>query len=150
MTVRMAECHPERRHHGRGLCQPCIKNEWRARHPEKVIAERARRKGQQRVYDRKAKAKQRAADPKRYNAMRTAYRYRMSLDEYLAFIARPCAACGAPARDIDHDHRTGAVRDPLCGGCNRALGAIDDDPIRLLALVEYLAKHGITAKELVG
>lgn len=26
----MAECHPDRPHHGRGLCQPCHLQQWRA------------------------------------------------------------------------------------------------------------------------
>lgn len=33
---RVAECHPERRHHANGLCQPCYKNTRRADcHPDK-------------------------------------------------------------------------------------------------------------------
>lgn len=54
-----------------------------------------------------------------------------------------CAACHLPASGkhrlhIDHDHSTGAIRGLLCAGCNSALGAVNDDVDRLLALVEYL------------
>jgi hypothetical protein len=39
---------------------------------------------------------------------------------------------------VDHDHRTGRIRSLLCGGCNRALGDIDDNTERLMGLIEYL------------
>jgi hypothetical protein len=145
------ECHPDRPHQAKGMCNSCYRREYKRLNPDTIRKHRKLRKERypekQREYDLRAKAKARAADPQRQNDLRTAYRYKLTLDEYRALIARPCAACGAPSTDIDHDHNTGAIRDPLCGGCNRALGAINDDPTRLLALVAYLEKHGITAKE---
>jgi hypothetical protein len=48
--------------------------------------------------------------------------------EYAAMLERQhgvCAICGNPPKtrrlDIDHDHRTGAVRGLLCHRCNRGL-----------------------------
>lgn len=52
-----------------------------------------------------------------------------------------CAICGQPKEVLDHDHSTGAVREPLCNNCNRTLGLMADDPARLRAAADYLEKH---------
>lgn len=54
-----------------------------------------------------------------------------------------CEGCGhpAPVLSCDHDHRTGAVRGPLCPNCNSVLGFVDDSIERLEGLVAYLKKY---------
>lgn len=42
---------------------------------------------------------------------------------------------------VDHDHKTGAVRELLCGKCNTALGMIGDDIDVARTLINYLVKH---------
>lgn len=42
---------------------------------------------------------------------------------------------------VDHDHKTGKVRQLLCADCNMVLGVIRDEPWRLRALAEYLERH---------
>ncbi len=54
-----------------------------------------------------------------------------------------CESCGrAPGspRDLhtDHDHRTGSFRGVLCRDCNLALGLLQDDPEKIMALFRYL------------
>lgn len=71
-----------------------------------------------------------------------AVRYDLSHDEVRAMEAGVCDACGAgftSTRDahVDHDHESGAVRGSLCGGCNKALGMLKDDPDRIVALLAY-------------
>jgi hypothetical protein len=49
-----------------------------------------------------------------------------------------CAMCRlAPARVVDHDHRTGKVRGILCYSCNRSL-AILDDPFLMEQAERYI------------
>lgn len=48
---------------------------------------------------------------------------------------------GAKGWQTDHDHKTGKVRGELCGGCNKALGFIHDDPIRAEGLATYVRQH---------
>ncbi len=60
-----------------------------------------------------------------------------------------CAICGQPPSGkrncsrlhVDHCHETGKIRAMLCNNCNHALGHMKDDPARLQAAIEYLAKH---------
>jgi hypothetical protein len=40
--------------------------------------------------------------------------------------------------NIDHDHRTGAVRGLLCNSCNGAIGLLKDDPDIIVRAAEYL------------
>lgn len=54
--------------------------------------------------------------------------------------ARRCGVCRARTKlHVDHNHATGRVRGLLCGNCNRALGLLAEDPIRILALIQYIA-----------
>ena len=62
-----------------------------------------------------------------------------------------CAVCCRPetakvngrrrALAIDHCHETNRVRGLLCTNCNSALGLLADDPVRITALLSYLAKY---------
>ena len=50
-----------------------------------------------------------------------------------------CVICGSMGKIvIDHDHRTGMVRGPLCQNCNFGLGHFKDDPELLELAALYL------------
>jgi hypothetical protein len=38
---------------------------------------------------------------------------------------------------VDHDHKTNKVRALLCHACNVSLGAMEEDPKRIEALLNY-------------
>jgi len=71
--------------------------------------------------------------------------YGLTHEEYDALLAAQgdvCAICGGKRKynlQVDHDHRTGAIRGLLCKQCNkRLLPACRDSAMVLLAAVEYL------------
>lgn len=59
----------------------------------------------------------------------------------MAALSPVCEICGSDGPlNIDHDHRTGAVRGSLCTSCNVALGFLRDDPERLVNALAYLTR----------
>lgn len=57
-----------------------------------------------------------------------------------------CAVCKQPCKvrqslAVDHDHKTGLVRDLLCHRCNLILGLAKDNEELLIDLIEYLKRH---------
>lgn len=64
-----------------------------------------------------------------------------------------CAICGNAEKEqrdgvikhlaVDHDHRTGAIRELLCTACNKGLGHFDDDTDRMTKAIAYLRKHKV-------
>lgn len=58
-----------------------------------------------------------------------------------------CEVCGSDGSrggkglHVDHSHETGQVRGMLCHYCNLALGLVEDDPKRLIALATYLKER---------
>jgi hypothetical protein len=53
-----------------------------------------------------------------------------------------CPICEQrPAVHVDHDHRSGKVREILCELCNGTLGAFRDDPVIIAKAIAYLESH---------
>lgn len=42
---------------------------------------------------------------------------------------------------VDHDHKNGKVRGLLCTACNKALGLLNDDPVKVIKAHDYLLKY---------
>ena len=51
--------------------------------------------------------------------------------------ASVCVICGDQAGTVDHDHKTGKIRGPLCHRCNLGIGHFRDDP----ELLEFAAMY---------
>lgn len=71
----------------------------------------------------------------------TETRYREMIQEQAGL----CAVCGFPpaVRDVlfvDHCHAQNRVRGLICHNCNVGLGNFKDDPARLAAAIDYLAR----------
>lgn len=120
--------HPERRAEAVGRVQA-----WRE-------ANRARYLGYQRFYRERNRQRLRRAHRERHLKKQ----YGLSLLEYEALATQQdgvCAICREPEASglhIDHDHASGQVRGLLCGRCNKALGLLDDDPLKFRAAELYL------------
>jgi hypothetical protein len=77
--------------------------------------------------------------------------YGMTLAEFdsrLAGQGGACAICAGPPRTkntfhVDHDHKSGAIRELLCGPCNVLIGMAEEDPERLEAAAQYLRRHRV-------
>lgn len=84
--------------------------------------------------------------------------YGITEADYAAMLASQggvCAICRQPESrkhpegvvwvlSVDHDHRTGAIRNLLCGNCNALLGHADDDIALLETCIAYLKRHAAT------
>lgn len=74
--------------------------------------------------------------------------YGITLEQYeylLDLQGGQCAICGSKenggvALGVDHDHETGVVRGLLCDPCNIAIGALREDPVLLMAAIEYVKR----------
>lgn len=152
-----ATCHPDRKHKGNGLCNPCWQRKWRAEHPGQTWQERnpdvAKAYGQAwyqanrvKIADRRRAYRAENRYVARDRRIYLRYTYDLSPDDFRDMLvgqAGRCLICDhvmQPGRDthIDHDHRTGKVRGLLCERCNKGIGHFKDEPSRLRAAARYL------------
>lgn len=142
---RMAECHPDRPHRAKGLCDACYALK---RYYKKIEAN-----PQQLVKNRERLRAWRKANPERLkNIERRAkrlMRYGLTERDFTALRQiqnGQCAISGRPLHEgrrgntfaIDHNHKTGAVRGLILSKLNRALGAFEDSPQMLRQAADYL------------
>lgn len=78
----------------------------------------------------------------------------INITEYEEKLAKQnfaCAICGLKLSahgqwtHLDHDHKTGKLRDFLCTNCNRGLGHFQDNKVLLAKAAQYLDTHNNSA-----
>ena len=79
--------------------------------------------------------------------------HKITLDEYEQKLMKQgskCAICDIDLKPsgghthLDHDHKTGKLREFLCTNCNRALGHFQDNVDILKSALDYLKKHNVS------
>ena len=118
-------------------------NRYRAKNLEKCREKDKKARQQRPEAIRKAYKRWAEASPdviKKNSIRQSAKRYGISVEMMRAIQGAPCAICGGPGGCVDHDHSTGAVRGPLCRGCNQGLGLLKDDIGLLSRAIEYLQR----------
>lgn len=84
------------------------------------------------------------ANPVKERERHLVRKYGVTLEEYARRYREQrgrCAVCRKEqerALDVDHDHKTGAVRGLLCTSCNRMIGHAGDNAGRLERAAAYL------------
>lgn len=126
---------------------------YAARRKDKVFAQKERAYNRNR--DRSAQQKAYAAQPdikaklKLKEKVRSLLRYGVTLEQYNAMIKAQggkCAICDTEQEllkrslEVDHSHKTLAVRGLLCRRCNLALGIVDDSIDVLRSAILYLER----------
>jgi hypothetical protein len=72
--------------------------------------------------------------------------YGMTIEDYNSMFEKQngqCAICGKAYKGtlhIDHNHRTGKIRELLCPACNYLVSVVEDITL-LLKIQNYIAKH---------
>lgn len=93
----------------------------------------------------------RRANPRRHAGDNLKYKYGLTVEQYESMVVAQggvCAACGRPPSGstkklrVDHNHKTGKVRDLLCHNCNVSLGLLGEDIQIIRSLILYLWRHG--------
>ena len=70
--------------------------------------------------------------------------YGISIEQYNEMLKRQNGVCKICKSEnnrrlcVDHCHKTGRIRGLLCDNCNKAMGILGDDPVRLRLCAKYL------------
>lgn len=126
----------------RNRCRACMSGVWKAAYAADPERWKKRSRDWSKDNPEKKKQVQRNADFKTNYGITT-----VDFEAQRTRQGGKCAVCadlltrGKMGAHVDHDHKTGKVREILCRWCNLGLGNFKDSPERLLAAVAYLKKH---------
>ena len=87
--------------------------------------------------------KRTAEDIKRHNLK---YQHGITIEDYDRMYEAQEGKCGICKKlmtepHVDHCHKSGKIRELLCGNCNLGIGNLQDDIEILLNAIEYVRKH---------
>ena len=117
--IRMAVCHPDRKHKAKGLCNPCYREQDKP-------ARRAASKKWYGLGGNKRKQSAYKADPMKVYWWTIKRLYNLSPERYQELYEAGCWLCGEPFQQeklrppIDHDHRC-CPGIKSCGKCVRGI-----------------------------
>lgn len=125
----------------RPVCKICIREQQK----ETYARNRKNRQQKQREWGAANR------DYQRENNLRK--KYNIGVVEYeQMFVSQggKCGVCGLPEivcdkagklkrLAVDHNHETGKIRGLLCQKCNQALGLLDENPVIIRSLADYIA-----------
>lgn len=144
--IRYSSCHPDKIYYCKGLCQKCYNKKANDRRNEDINF-RIKKAGATKAWVIKNPEKSYRNDRNKHLKKR----YGITLDDYNKMWEQQkglCFLCEKPEAifnrrrtkvlAVDHNHKTGKIRSLLCMKCNTAIGQIDDNPIILMKLLNYL------------
>jgi hypothetical protein len=95
-----------------------------------------------------------------YRRYKLKVNFGLTLEQYQEMLERQngrCAICLQPESGtmhgrpidlaVDHDHATAAVRQLLCGNCNKGLGNFQDSPDLMRRAALYLENHRVLGEQ---
>lgn len=119
-------------------------------------------KDQVQAYHAEWKKKQTDRDPFYFKKKMLKSRFGITLVEFESMREKQsdlCAICGRSETmthnitgqtvllSVDHDHKTGKVRELLCGKCNFIIGHAEDNIQILEKAISYLKKHSLEERK---
>jgi hypothetical protein len=161
--MKLATCHPERKHKALGFCASCYDKElkrsstgYRQRQlasTSKWLTELTPEKRRHLNASRSARWELQKGDTAHKDKRRSAQlfrKYGISLDDYELMLKSQNGGCKICTRrpgnrplHVDHNHETGRVRGLLCHQCNWYLGTLEEDYSTVLRLISYLHEDAI-------
>lgn len=149
LSMKMSQCHPNKRHTAHGLCSTCYYKDRYIKFPELL----KRRNATPAAVARKRRwhEKQIAAQPDYVISSHRQSRYGITNEQFNKMLTQQshkCKICLKPfpatpkTIHIDHDHKTGKVRALLCMTCNAGLGMARDNEFNLARMIAYLRWSG--------
>ena len=133
------------------------KRAWEKRNPEYMRAKTRRHhrahRAELRAYEMMDYYRNPDGRKRRNRERRRLSRYGMTHAQYLTKYRQQggkCAICQRPgppggrtydALVVDHDHKSGKVRELVCRRCNVGLGCFRDDTLWVASALQYLERH---------